>query len=45
MRGRGRVNAEEAKAIAEMTKRCLTNWLALPKNAHLALGVVTFNVE
>ena len=44
-RGRGRVNEEEAKAIAAMVKRRLTRWLADPADNRHTLGVITFNAE
>ena len=44
-RGRGRVNEEEAKAIAEMVERRLKTWLAVPEDERLSLGVITFNAE
>ena len=44
-RGRGRVNEEEAKAIAEMVKRRLKTWLAIPEDQRHTLGVITFNAE
>ena len=44
-RGRGRVNEEEAKAIAAMVKQRLTSWLADPEDERHTLGVITFNVE
>ena len=44
-RGRGRVNQEEARAIAEMVKRRLNTWLAVPEDERRTLGVITFNAE
>ena len=44
-RGRGRVNEEEAQAIASMVKRRLTTWLAVPESERHTLGVITFNAE
>ena len=44
-RGRGRVNQEEAKAIAEFVKRRLKTWLAVPEEQRHTLGVITFNAE
>ena len=44
-RGRGRVNEEEAKAIANMVKRRLNAWLAVPEDERHTLGVITFNAE
>ena len=44
-RGQGRVNQEEARAIAEMVKRRLKTWLAAPEDRRLTLGVITFNAE
>ena len=44
-RGRGRVNEEEAKAIAEVVKRRLKTWLAIPEDQRYTLGVITFNAE
>ena len=45
MRGRGRVNKEEARAIAGMVRCRLTTWLAAPENERHTLGVITFNAE
>ena len=44
-RGQGRVNVEEARAIAEMVKQRLTTWLAVPEDGRQTLGVITFNAE
>ncbi len=44
-RGRGRVNEEEAQAIADMVKRRLTASLSLPEDARHTLGVITLNSE
>ena len=44
-RGRGRVNEEEARAIANMVKRRLKTWLAIPRDERQTLGVITFNAE
>ena len=44
-RGRGRVNEEEAKAIAEFVKGRLKTWLAVPEDERRTLGVITFNAE
>ena len=44
-RGRGRVNEEEARAIAAMVKRRLKTWLAAPEDKRRTLGVITFNAE
>ena len=44
-RGRGRVNQAEAKAIAEMVKKRLKTWLAVPEDQRPTLGVITFNSE
>ena len=44
-RGRGRVNEEEARAIAQMVKRRLRTWLAIPEDERQTLGVITFNAE
>ena len=44
-RGRGRVNQEEAGAIAEMVKKRLKTWLAVPEDKRHTLGVITFNAE
>ena len=44
-RGRGRVNEEEARAIAEMVKWRLRTWLATPEEERQTLGVITFNAE
>ena len=44
-RGQGRVNREEARAIAELVKRRLKTWLAVPEDERQTLGVITFNAE
>ena len=44
-RGRGRVNQEEARAIADMVKRRLKTWLTIPEDKRQSLGVITFNTE
>ncbi|MFW8635872.1 DUF3320 domain-containing protein [Cribrihabitans pelagius] len=44
-RGMGRTNEDEARAITRVVVRRLTEWLALPEEARLTLGVITFNGE
>ena len=44
-RGQGRVNHDEAKAIARMVKQRLETWLAVPEENRHTLGVITFNAE
>ncbi|MBQ4826907.1 DUF3320 domain-containing protein [Leisingera sp. HS039] len=44
-RGLGRTNEDEARAITRMVVRRLTEWLALPEEERLTLGVITFNGE
>ena len=44
-RGHGRVNQEEARAVAETVRRRLTTWLAVPEDQRQTLGVITFNAE
>ncbi|WP_417474048.1 DUF3320 domain-containing protein [Leisingera sp.] len=44
-RGMGRTNEDEARAITRMVVRRLTEWLALPEEERLTLGVITFNSE
>ncbi len=44
-RGQGRVNQEEAKAVAEFVRRSLKTWLANPEEKRFTLGVITFNAE
>ena len=44
-RGQGRVNQEEAKAIAEFVRRRLQAWLVTPEEKRFTLGVITFNAE
>ena len=44
-RGRDRHNDEEAKAVAEMVRRRLTTWLAVPDDERQTLGVITFNAQ
>lgn len=44
-RGMGRTNEDEARAITRMVVRRLTEWLDLPEDERLTLGVITFNGE
>ena len=44
-RGQGRVNQEEAKAVAEFVRQRLRTWLAIPEEKRFTLGVITFNAE
>ena len=44
-RGQGRVNQEEAKAVAEFVRRRLKTWLAIPEEKRSTLGIITFNAE
>ncbi len=44
-RGQGRTNEDEARAIVRMTVRQLGEWLKLPEEERLTLGVITFNAE
>ena len=44
-RGGGRDNKEEARAVAEMVKRRLKTWLAVPEDERQTLGVITFNAQ
>ncbi|WP_372603310.1 DUF4011 domain-containing protein, partial [Actibacterium sp.] len=44
-RGQGRTNEVEARAIVRMAVRKLTEWLVLPEEDRLTLGVITFNGE
>ena len=44
-RGQGRVNQEEAKAVAEFVRRRLKTWLAIPEEERFTLGIITFNAE
>ena len=39
------MNQDEARAVAEMVKRRLTTWLAVPEDVRQTLGVITFNAE
>ena len=39
------MNEEEARAIAQMVKRRLRTWLAIPEDERQTLGVITFNAE
>ena len=41
----GRINQVEAKAVAELVKRYLTEWIKLPEGKRLTLGVITFNQQ
>lgn len=44
-RGQGRTNEAEAQAIVGMIVRRLKEWLNLPEEERLTLGVITFNME
>ena len=44
-RGRGRTNEDEARAIVRMIVTRLNEWLKLPEQDRLTLGVITFNGE
>lgn len=44
-RGMGRTNEDEARSITRMVVRRLTDWLVLPEEERLTLGVITFNGE
>jgi len=44
-RGRVRHNVEEARAIAEMVRQRLTEWLDQPETDRRTLGVITFNQQ
>lgn len=44
-RGQGRTNESEARAIVKMAVSKMTEWLMLPAEKRLTLGVITFNVE
>ena len=44
-RGGARVNEKEAQEVAEMVKRRLTTWLAVPENDRFSLGVITLNLQ
>lgn len=44
-RGQGRTNEAEARAIVETIIRRLKEWLHLPEEDRLTLGVITFNME
>ena len=44
-RGRGRVNREEAEAVAGMVKRRLKTWLTVPEDKRQTLGIITLNAE
>ena len=44
-RGRGRINREEAEAVAGMVERRLKNWLEIPEGERQTLGIITLNAE
>lgn len=44
-RGQGRTNEAEARAITRMIVQRLEEWLHLPEDDRLTLGVITFNAE
>lgn len=45
LRGQGRTNPEEARAIAAMLRKRLTAALALPEDRRPTFGVITFNAQ
>ena len=44
-RGSGRVNREEAEAVAGMVERRLKTWLTVPEGERRTLGIITLNAE
>ncbi len=44
-RGGARANRAEAKAVAEMARRRLTEWLDDPEDERQTLGIITFNIQ
>lgn len=44
-RGQGRINHEEAKAVAAMVERLLGDWLSIPEDERQTLGVITLNIQ
>lgn len=45
MRGTGRTNPDEARAIVQMIRKRLVDWLKLPEKDRPTLGVITFNAQ
>lgn len=45
MRGRGRTNPDEARAVVSLIRAKLTEWLQVPESQRLTLGVITFNAQ
>lgn len=45
MRGQGRTNPDEARAITAFIRKRLTEWLKLPEDDRPTLGVITFNAQ
>lgn len=45
MRGTGRTNPDEARAIVQMIRKRLADWLKLPEKDRPTLGVITFNAQ
>src|SRR5690606_18374886 len=45
LRGRGRTNPDEARAVISLIRAKLTEWSQVPESQRLTLGVITFNTE
>lgn len=45
MRGTGRTNPDEARAIVQVIRKRLVDWLKLPEKDRPTLGVITFNAQ
>ncbi|PJX21131.1 DNA helicase [Advenella sp. S44] len=45
MRGQGRTNPDEARAVVSLIRARLTEWLLVPERQRLTLGVITFNAQ
>lgn len=45
LRGKGRTNPDEARAVVSLIRAKLNEWLRLPESRRLTLGVITFNVQ
>ncbi|MDX3894343.1 DUF3320 domain-containing protein [Pusillimonas sp.] len=45
MRGQGRTNPDEARAVVSLVRAKLTEWLQMLESQRLTLGVITFNAQ
>lgn len=45
LRGQGRTNPEEARAIVRLIRNRLSEWIRLPEDKRPTLGMITFNAQ